>query len=93
MAAGGYPGSYARGKRISGLDAANDDTQKVFHAGTSQDGGDVVTNGGRVLCVVGLGDSVGAAARTAYHAVANIRWAGVYYRQDIGYRAINREQA
>jgi phosphoribosylamine--glycine ligase len=93
MAAGGYPGSYARGKPISGLDAAESDCQKVFHAGTTQDGNDVVTSGGRVLCVVGLGDSVAAAAKAAYEAVDNIHWEGACFRQDIGHRAIAREQA
>ena len=93
MAAGGYPGSYAKGKPISGLDVADSDSQKVFHAGTTQDGNDVVTSGGRVLCVVGLGDSVAAAARAAYDAVAKIHWEDACFRRDIGHRAIAREQA
>jgi phosphoribosylamine--glycine ligase len=93
MAAGGYPGSYAKGKRISGLDAADSDNQKVFHAGTAQSGDDVVTSGGRVLCVVGLGDSVRTAATASYEAVARIRWDDAYFRKDIGHRAIAREQA
>ncbi|MCG8371005.1 MAG: phosphoribosylamine--glycine ligase [Proteobacteria bacterium] len=91
MAAGGYPGSYARGKIISGLESADSDTQKVFHAGTGTDGGDVTTSGGRVLCVVGLGESVAAAARDAYAAVDKIDWEDAYFRRDIGHRAIARE--
>lgn len=93
MAAGGYPASYAKGKVISGLDTADSDTQKVFHAGTSNDGDDVVTSGGRVLCVVGLGDSVAEAAGEAYGAVDKIGWEDVYIRRDIGHRAIVREQS
>jgi phosphoribosylamine--glycine ligase len=93
MAAGGYPGSYAKGKRIAGLDEAYAESQKVFHAGTAEDGADVVTSGGRVLCVVGLGDSVANAAGIAYDAVDKICWEDVYLRRDIGHRAIAREQA
>ena len=93
LAAGGYPASYAKGKVISGLEAADGDAQKVFHAGTACDGDNVVTSGGRVLCVVGLGDSVAAAAEKAYGAVDTIDWEDVYCRRDIGHRAIAREQA
>ena len=92
MAAGGYPGGYAKGKTISGLGGADSDTQKVFHAGTSTDHDDVVTSGGRVLCVVGLGDSVANAASQAYSAVDQINWEDVYFRRDIGHRAIARER-
>ena len=91
MAAGGYPATYAKGHAISGLDAADSEAQKVFHAGTRLDGTDAVTSGGRVLCVVGLGESVAAAARSAYEAVGKIDWQQVYYRRDIGHRAIARE--
>ena len=91
MAAGGYPESYAKGKSISGLAADNGDAAKVFHAGTSVDGESVVTSGGRVLCVVGLGDSVSDARDKAYERVAAIDWDDVYYRGDIGHRAIARE--
>ena len=92
MAAGGYPGSYAKGRRISGLDAVGSENQKVFHAGTAQDGGDIVSSGGRVLCVVGLGDTVRAAADASYDAVARISWEDAYFRGDIGHRAIARER-
>jgi phosphoribosylamine--glycine ligase len=76
---------------ISGLEGADSNTQKVFHAGTTTDGGDVVTSGGRVLCVVGLGDSVAQAAQDAYSAVDKIDWEDMVFRRDIGHRAIARE--
>jgi phosphoribosylamine--glycine ligase len=91
MAAGGYPESYAKGKSISGLGDANSDSQKVFHAGTACDDDDVVTSGGRVLCVVGLGDTVAEAAEHSYAAVSKINWDEMYFRKDIGHRAIARE--
>jgi len=93
LAAGGYPASYAKGKVISGLKYADSNTQKVFHAGTTMDGDDVVTSGGRVLCVVGLGETVAEAASDAYAAVDKIDWEDVYFRRDIGHRAIARENA
>ncbi|MCH7980244.1 MAG: phosphoribosylamine--glycine ligase [Proteobacteria bacterium] len=91
MAAGGYPESYATGMLISGLADADSGTQKVFHAGTANADDGVVTSGGRVLCVVGLGDSVASAARMAYAAVDKIGWDNAYVRRDIGHRAIARE--
>ena len=91
MAAGGYPANYAKGNVITGLDVADSDTQKVFHAGTVVDGDIVTTSGGRVLCVVGLGDTVAEAAMQAYAAVDKIDWQDVYCRRDIGHRAIARE--
>ena len=93
LAAGGYPESCAKGAVIAGLRNANSETQKVFHAGTTLNGSDVVTSGGRVLCVVGLGDTVGAAATQAYEAANKISWDNVYYRRDIGHRAIAREKS
>jgi phosphoribosylamine--glycine ligase len=90
LAAGGYPDSYARGDVISGLDAVQAEGIKVFHAGTQLQGDAVVTSGGRVLCVCALGDDVAAAQQRAYAAVEKINWNGVYYRRDIGHRAIAR---
>lgn len=90
MAAGGYPDSYAKGAVISGLDSTIENS-KVFHAGTQMKDGQVVTSGGRVLCVVALADSVTAAQSLAYERVKTIDWQDVYYRDDIGHRAIARE--
>jgi phosphoribosylamine--glycine ligase len=90
MAAGGYPDSYDKGDVISGLDQVDDPQTKVFHAGTSEVDGNVVTNGGRVLCVVGLGETVAEAQKVAYQGVEKISWDNVYYRTDIGHRAIKR---
>ncbi len=92
MAAGGYPESYAKGKAIAGLTDADSDTQKVFHAGTATENDNIVTSGGRVLCVVGLGDTVADAAEQSYNAVDKINWDDVYFRRDIGHRAIARER-
>jgi phosphoribosylamine--glycine ligase len=91
MAAGGYPGSYHKGDAISGLDDVDDAKTKVFHAGTADQDGHVVTSGGRVLCVVGLGDTVAQAQEVAYRGVNKIKWDDVYFRTDIGHRAINRD--
>ncbi len=94
MAAGGYPDSYRKGDVIEGLEeAAQLPDVKVFHAGTKlSDDGKVLTNGGRVLCVTALGDTVSEAQRKAYEAVARIHWPDEYHRTDIGHRAIAREQ-
>ncbi len=91
MASRGYPGSYAKGATITGLADAPDDDTKVFHAGTRPAGGRVLSSGGRVLCVVALGDSVTLAQRKVYERVAKISWDGAFYRSDIGYRAVARE--
>ncbi|SIT66601.1 phosphoribosylamine--glycine ligase [Ectothiorhodosinus mongolicus] len=91
LAAGGYPEAYRQGDIIQGLDKPEIPDTKVFHAGTALQGDQVSTQGGRVLCVVGLGDTVSAAHRTAYERLAHIHWDDVYYRKDIGYRAIARE--
>jgi phosphoribosylamine--glycine ligase len=93
LAAGGYPGSYDKGMTISGLERADSIDQKVFQAGTTTESDKVVTSGGRVLCAVGLGDSVEAAAASAYESVDKIHWQDVYSRRDIGHRAIAREQS
>ena len=93
MAAGGYPSSYAKGRTISGLPESDSTECKVFHAGTALADNEVVTSGGRVLCVVGLGDTVAAASDTAYRQVKSTHWDDVYYRTDIGHRAIAREQS
>jgi len=93
MAAGGYPAEYASGKVISGLDKTTADNQKVFHAGTGEKNGEVVTDGGRVLCATALGDTVAAAAESAYQLADGISWENVYYRRDIAHRAIGRENS
>jgi len=90
LTAGGYPFDYAKGDEIGGLpERAKADT-KVFHAGTAQSDGKIVTAGGRVLCVCALGDTVLEAQRKAYQQVREIHWKNMYYRTDIGYRAIGR---
>ncbi|MGD9158960.1 MAG: phosphoribosylamine--glycine ligase [Desulfobacteraceae bacterium] len=91
MAAGGYPEKYNKGDIISGLPGSKEDDIKVFHAGTAMKDGNVVTSGGRVLCVTALGNSVGEAKEKAYEAVKKIKWDNVYFRNDIGYRAVERE--
>ena len=91
MAAGGYPGSYAKGHPIQGLDSDFPDHVKVFHAGTKMHDGQVVTAGGRVLCVCATGDSVSEAAQAAYARCDQVGWDGAFIRRDIGHRAIARE--
>lgn len=90
LAAGGYPFDYNKGDVITGIPGETDDA-KTFHAGTSMQDGNVTTNGGRVLCACALGDSVQDAQIKAYETVGSIEWDNVYYRTDIGYRAIKRE--
>jgi phosphoribosylamine---glycine ligase len=88
MASGGYPNAYEKGKTIRGLNEVS--TLKdvfVFHAGTAMKGGEVVTNGGRVLGVTGLGNNIGEAIDHTYQAVKKISWEGVHYRKDIGAKA------
>ena len=92
LAAGGYPGSYRTGDVILGIPEQTPDT-KVFHAGTAEKDGQVVTAGGRVLCATALGATVTEAQQRAYALVQQISWDGMYHRNDIGYRAIAREQA
>ena len=93
MAARGYPGAYAKGSMIAGLDAAAqvEDVQ-IFHAGTKLENGKVVANGGRVLNVCGVGKTVAQAQQRAYAAVDKIDWPGGFCRRDIGWRAIEREK-
>jgi len=90
MAAANYPDTPTKGDAITGLPAATDDA-KVFHAGTTERDGKVITNGGRVLCVTALGDTVNIAQQRAYEMLGSIRFAGMQYRKDIGYRAIGRK--
>jgi phosphoribosylamine--glycine ligase len=85
-AAEGYPGSYAKGMAIEGLEAATEAGAMVFHAGTQFKGGQVLANGGRVLGVTALGDTFEGALNNAYGAIANLQFDGIYYRTDIGYR-------
>ena len=92
LAAGGYPADYPKGDVISGLDTVLAEGQKVFQAGTALKDGKVVTNGGRVLCAVALGDTVAQAQSAAYDVVNTLSWDKVYFRTDIGHRAIAREQ-
>ncbi|OOV88502.1 phosphoribosylamine--glycine ligase [Oceanospirillum linum] len=92
LAAGGYPGSYDKGDLISGLPELEQDGMKVFHAGTQLVDGQVATSGGRVLCATALGHTVSEAQANAYKLAEGISWKGSFYRTDIGYRAIAREQ-
>ena len=91
MAAGGYPIKYSSGDEIIGIDSNKSQNVKVFHAGTSLKDNQVVTSGGRVLCVVGRGKTTSSANRIAYEMVNNISWKNEYHRDDIGHRAIDRE--
>jgi phosphoribosylamine--glycine ligase len=91
LAAAGYPDTVRKGDRIAGLGEAAQLPGKVFHAGTAQTNDSIVTNGGRVLCAVGLGARVSDAQRAAYALVNRLCWDGMQYRRDIGYRAIARE--
>jgi phosphoribosylamine--glycine ligase len=96
MAAGGYPESYAKGsiiRNLSQTEQAETGAIKVFHAGTKRHDNHIITNGGRVLCVTALGNSVYEARQNAYASAEQIDWDGVFYRKDIGYRAIARESA
>ncbi|NIG62727.1 MAG: phosphoribosylamine--glycine ligase [Serratia symbiotica] len=90
MAAGGYPGNYHSGEVIQGLSQQEYTDGKVFHAGTCMQGGEVLTSGGRILCVTALGATVEQAQQRAYQLTAGIQWPGSFYRKDIGYRAIAR---
>ena len=92
LAAGGYPDNYRQGDIISGLPIKEQNDIKIFHAGTAEKDGTLVTAGGRVLCAVALGESVLQAQTRAYEVIKQVHWDGIYYRTDIGYRAIAREK-
>ena len=93
MAAGGYPGNYDKGLAITGLEHIDTAECKVFHAGTRERDGAVLTSGGRVLCVTALGATISEAQQAAYAAVDQIHWDGAFHRRDIGWRAIARENS
>lgn len=89
LAANGYPGDYAKGEVIGGLDSADSDPfVQIFHAGTQFDGAEILSNGGRVLSITARGDSLQQAHERAYAAIKNIAWPGGFYRKDIGWRAL-----
>jgi len=91
MAAEGYPGDYPKGDSITGIEAAEQLTDvTVFHAGTAEKDGRIVTAGGRVLGVTALGNTVAAAIERAYQGVEKISWRGVQFRRDIGKKALGR---
>jgi len=92
LASAGYPDSASSGDIIEGVEGLDDDTTKVFHAGTALDNDRMVTAGGRVMCITALGESVRSARENAYRAISNIRYNGMFYRQDIGYRAVERDK-
>ena len=94
MAANGYPGAYAKGSVIEGLEAAAQvEGVQIFHAGTQQDGARTLAIGGRVLSVSALAKTVGQARALAYEAVDCIKWSGGFFRRDIGHRAVAREKS
>ena len=93
MASAGYPDRYDIGLPIVGLDRPEADTVKVFHAGTHDRDGQVLTNGGRVLCVTALGSDIESARESVYSAIKTIHWPGAFWRGDIGHRALARERA
>ena len=89
MSSKGYPESYETSKEISGLDALSEkDNIKVFHSGTLLESNNILTNGGRVLCVTALGEDLSESHKNAYSAVKQINWDGKYYRKDIGFRVM-----
>jgi phosphoribosylamine--glycine ligase len=91
MAAAGYPGTVVRGSAIRGIEAAEGEGVHVFQAGTRAEGDRILADGGRVLAITALGDSVTEAQARAYAAVARIDWPEGFCRRDIGYRAVARE--
>lgn len=93
MASAGYPASASKDDVITGLNNDAMTTVKIFHAGTKKSGDDIVTNGGRVLCVTGLANTVTQARNDAYEVVKQIQCEGMFYRSDIAYRAVEREKS
>ena len=93
LAAEGYPGAYRKGEPISGLPPFAMDHVKVFHAGTTEQDGRIVTSGGRVLCVTAVDETLADARQRAYHIADGIHWPGRFFRRDIGYRALARATA
>ena len=91
LAAGGYPEAYRKGDVITGFDGIDSNDCKIFHAGTALQDNQVVTAGGRVLCATSLGSTVYEAQNRAYKMIASVNWENMYYRTDIGYRAIARQ--
>lgn len=91
LAAGGYPEAYRKGDVITGFDGIDSNDCKIFHAGTALQDNQVVTAGGRVLCATSLGSTVSEAQIRAYEMIASVNWENMYYRTDIGYRAIARQ--
>ncbi len=92
MAAGGYPNSYQSGDVISGLENFNSPNMKVFHAGTKfNKNNEITTAGGRVLCVTALENNITQAQNAAYKGIKKISWNKSFYRSDIGYKAVDRE--
>jgi phosphoribosylamine--glycine ligase len=93
MAAKGYPGEYAKGSEIKGLDAASADPNvEIFHAGTKREAARILADGGRVLGVAARGRNIDEAQARAYAAVAKIDWPDGFFRRDIGWRAVARER-
>ena len=92
MAAGGYPDDCRKGDVITGAEGLDAEDVKIFHAGTARRDGELVTSGGRVLCVTALGRTVKEAQRRVYLAASRVHWADAHYRRDIGYRAVLRER-
>jgi phosphoribosylamine--glycine ligase len=90
LASGGYPGNYAKGKVITGLQEAETEGALIFHAGTCLENGQLVTSGGRVLNVVGMGSGITEAVENTYRAAGKIHFEGIHYRKDIGHRAVER---
>ena len=91
MASAGYPGSYPKGEKIRGLEHKLKENEKIFHAGTVERNGEIMTNGGRVLCATSLGGTVTEAQKNAYELAKYVSWESLYFRTDIAYRAIERE--